>query len=116
MDRKRIEKKVKEIVKEYLKNFPQDIKIKGVFLFGSYATGQIRQDSDLDLIVISPDFKKINFIKRMELLSHLRQARITRDIPMDIIGYTPEEFREIDKESIVMKEAKREGKMIYQKR
>ena len=27
----RIEKKVKKIVKEYLKHFPQDIKVKGVF-------------------------------------------------------------------------------------
>ncbi len=32
---------------------------------------------------------------------------------MDIIGYTSEEFKNIDKESVIMKRAKREGKMIY---
>ena len=111
MDRKKIN--IKEIIKEYLKYFPKNIRVKGVFLFGSYATGKIRKDSDVDIIVISPDFKKISFIKRLELLSSLRQSKITRSIPMDIFGYTPEEFEEIDKESIVMRQAKKEGKMIY---
>lgn len=104
---------IKKLVKEYLKNFSPDIRVKGVFLFGSYATGQIREDSDVDLIVISPDFKKINFIKRLEMLSKFRQDRMSRSVPMDIIGYTPEEFKNIDKESVIMRRAKREGKMIY---
>ena len=106
---------VKKIVKEYLKNFPPNIRVKGVFLFGSYATGKIREDSDLDLIVLSPDFKKINFIKRSEMLSRFRKDKMTRSIPMDIFGYTPEEFKNIDKESVIMRRAKREGKMIYKK-
>lgn len=87
--------------------------MRGVFLFGSYATGKIHPDSDIDIIVISPDFKKISFIKRLELLSCLRRSKVTRSVPMDIFGYTPEEFEEIDKESIVMRQAKKEGKMIY---
>lgn len=111
MVRKKIN--VKRIVWEYLKSFPKNIKVKGVFLFGSYATGKIREDSDIDLIIISPNFKKINFIKRLEMLSKLRRSEITRSVPMDIFGYTPEEFKEIDKESIVMRQAKIEGKMIY---
>ncbi|MDI6602527.1 MAG: nucleotidyltransferase domain-containing protein [Patescibacteria group bacterium] len=112
MDRKKIN--VKKLIKEYLKCFPKNVKVEGVFLFGSYATGKIRRDSDVDIIVISPDFKKISFIKRLELLSQLRQSEITRSVPMDILGYTPEEFAEIDKESIVMRQAKKEGKMVYQ--
>ena len=111
MDRKKIN--VKKVIKEYLKYFPRNLRVKGVFLFGSYATGKIRKDSDVDIIVISPDFEKMSFIKRLELLSCLRRSKITRSIPMDILGYTPEEFNGIDKESIVMKEAKKEGKMIY---
>lgn len=111
MDRKK--NKVKIIVKEYLKDFPPNIKVKGVFLFGSYATGRIRDDSDLDIAVISSDFKKIPFIKRLELLSKLRKSKVTRSMPMDIIGYTPEEFKNIDKESMIMRRAKKEGKMIF---
>lgn len=111
MDRKKIN--IKKLVRDYLKYFPSNIRVKGVFLFGSQATGRAREDSDVDLIVISPDFKKIAFIKRLEMLSHFRQADITRSVPMDILGYTPEEFKEIGKESIIMRQAKKEGKMIY---
>lgn len=105
---------VKKIVREYLRNFPPEIKVNKVFLFGSYATGKIREDSDIDLIIISPYFKKIAFIKRLEMLSKLRQDKLSRSVPMDIIGYTSEEFENIDKESIVMRRAKREGKVIYE--
>lgn len=111
MARKKVN--LKKLIKEYLKYFPKKIRVKGVFLFGSYAIGKIRRDSDVDIIVISSDFKKMSFIKRLELLSCLRKSKITRSVPMDIFGYTPEEFKEIDKESIIMKEAKKEGKMIY---
>lgn len=112
MDRKKIDPK--KIIKVYIRNIPKKIKVKGVFLFGSYATGKVNKDSDIDFIVLSPDFKKIAFIKRLEFLSRVQGAvRITRSVPMDIFGYTPEEFEEIDKESIIMRQAKKEGKMIY---
>ena len=112
MDRKKIN--AKKVVKEYLKCFPSSIKVNGVFLFGSHATGKAREDSDIDIVVISTDFEKIDFIKRMEMLSRFRQAEITRSTPMDIIGYTPEEFANIDKESVMMRQAKKEGRMIFQ--
>lgn len=103
-----------KIIKTYLNNIPSNIIVNSVFLFGSYATGKVRKDSDIDFIVISPSFKKINFIKRLELLSHVQGlSKITRSVPMDIIGYTPEEFAHIDEESVIMRQAKKEGKMIY---
>lgn len=112
MDSKKIH--LNKITKVYLKNIPKSIRVKLVFLFGSYATGKVRKDSDIDVIIVSPDFKKMEFIKRLELLSHVQGASaLTRSVPMDIIGYTPEEFENIDKESIVMRRAKREGKVIY---
>lgn len=103
----------KIVVKEYLKNISGDIKVDGVFLFGSYATGKARENSDLDLIILSPDFKDISFIKRLEMLSRFRKSKITRLTPMDIFGYTLEEFKNLGKESLAMKQAKKEGRMIY---
>lgn len=107
----------KKIVREYLNHIPRDIKIEGIFLFGSYVSGKVNRDSDIDLVIISSNFRKMDFLKRLELLSHVQGcSRITRSVPMDIIGYTPEEFKEIDKESLIMREAKKRGKMMYIRR
>ena len=111
MDRK--ENNIKKIIKEYLKYFPKNIKIEKIFLFGSYAKGNYDEDSDIDLIVISSDFKNMNFLKRLEMLSSVRKSKLTQSVAMDIIGYTPEEFKNISKESIIMRKAIKEGKIIY---
>lgn len=111
MDTKKIYPK--KIIEKYLKNLPKNIRVEGVFLFGSYATGEVRDDSDLDFIIISSDFEKMPFMERLILLSHAQGAKKeTSLVPMDIIGYTPNEFQNIDKKSMIMRKAKREGKMI----
>jgi hypothetical protein len=66
----------------------------------------------LDLIILSDDFKKIDFLKRLEILSHAR-CGMSRQVPMDIIGYTPEEFEILSKESPILKEVKKRGRVIW---
>jgi len=105
--------KVKKVIDNYIEGFPSNFRVEGVFLFGSCATGKAKEDSDIDLVIISSDFKGIDFLKRLEFLSALRSSNMTRSVSMDIIGYTPQEFENIEKESIVMRRAKREGKMVY---
>ncbi|MEW6407339.1 MAG: nucleotidyltransferase domain-containing protein [Patescibacteria group bacterium] len=102
----------KKILRNYFKNLKSKIKLDGVLLFGSYAYGKPNRHSDIDLVVISRSFKNLGFLERLEFLSKMREG-VAEKIPMDIIGYTPEEFKNIDKESIIMKQAKKEGKMIY---
>lgn len=104
--------RIKRIIKEYIDNLKSKIKINKVILFGSAAKYKLDKNSDLDIIVLSNDFKKINFLKRLEFLSHARNGN-ARKIPMDIIGYTPDEFNKLSKESLVLKEAKENGKVIW---
>jgi predicted nucleotidyltransferase len=47
--------------------------VEKVILFGSVAKGKIHQDSDIDLIILSSDFGKIDFLKRLILLSRIRR-------------------------------------------
>jgi len=108
---KLLSKRVKNFIKDYIKTLRPYIKVEKVILFGSHARGEAHRDSDIDLIIISPDFKKMDFMKRLIWLSKMRRERFINR-PMDIFGYTKEEFEKLSKESIVLSEAKKEGIII----
>ena len=89
--------------------------VEGVLLFGSFAWGKPTKHSDIDLVVISPSFRQKTFTDRLQWLSHMRDER-TYQVAMDVVGYTPKEFAEIDQHSAIMAKAKRDGKWLYRKR
>lgn len=68
------------------------IKPEKIVLYGSFAKGHPREDSDIDLIVISDDFKSMNIRERLETLG-LAAGRVFE--PIEAIGYTAEEARNI---------------------
>lgn len=102
----------KEIVREYLRELSQSITVENGFIFGSHARGDAREYSDVDVIVVSPSFRRMGFMKRLEFLSHMRKGR-ARTIAMDIIGYTPEEFREMGTYSPNLEKIKGEAQAIF---
>jgi predicted nucleotidyltransferase len=61
-----------------------------VLLYGSQATGTAHEGSDIDLIVISRDWKKYNHRERLELLG-VASARILE--PVQAQGFTPNEIK-----------------------
>lgn len=60
-----------------------------VMLYGSQAAGTAREGSDIDLIVISSDWKKFNQRERLEMLG-IASARILE--PVQAQGFTPVEI------------------------
>src|SRR4030067_1125623 len=42
---------------QFVKNIPASIKVDQVIVFGSYLEGTARPDSDIDVIVVSDDFR-----------------------------------------------------------
>ncbi len=66
MDRK---PDLQPVIDEYIGALSRTIAVDSVFLFGSFARGDVKKDSDIDLVVLSPDFRTMNFIERLELLS-----------------------------------------------
>ena len=62
-----------------------------ILLYGSQAAGTAREGSDIDLIVISGDWKKYNNRQRLELLG-IAAARILE--PVQAQGFTPSEIEE----------------------
>ncbi len=71
----------------------EGIHLNGIALFGSAMRGDMHEDSDIDLILISEDFENKNIFERTELVSHLPKITLRKFmIPMDILLKTPEEY------------------------
>ena len=97
-------KLVKELEKFRIK-VQDETPLDKVILFGSRATGKAKKDSDVDLLVVSPKFRrKKSFNRGIKL--HLQW---NLKYPVDFICLTPEEFKERKKEVGFIKEIVKEG-------
>ena len=81
-------------LEQIIQRFRQQLEKMGihaeqVMLYGSQATGSAREDSDIDLIVISDDWRSLNQRERLELLG-IAAARILE--PIQSLGFTPAEI------------------------
>lgn len=93
----------KRQVKRIIERFKQELKKLGiqpqkVILYGSYAKGNPRKDSDIDLLVISDDFQSLNLRERLEVLG-LAAGRVFE--PIEALGYTKREIESEKKECFV---------------
>jgi hypothetical protein len=60
-----------------------------VIVFGSYLEGNATEDSDIDVLVISDDFKSLDEDQRLDLLY---EAKGFIEPPIHPWGFTPEEL------------------------
>ncbi|MBU4331732.1 nucleotidyltransferase domain-containing protein [Patescibacteria group bacterium] len=102
----------KKIVNHYIASLQKKIKVDGVLLFGSFAWGKPTKHSDIDLVIISPDFVKKKFDNRLDFLTQARDEKACQ-VAMDVIGYTPKEFAQAEKFSAILTQAKNKGRWIY---
>jgi predicted nucleotidyltransferase len=84
------------------------IKPKQIFLFGSHARGNADQLSDFDLIIVYSTTKP--FLDRLRELYTLWTIRKG----VDILAYTPSEFREMKRYSFFIQEVIKEGILLYE--
>ena len=82
-----------------------------VILFGSFARGDQRNDSDIDLLIVKKSDKKRPF-RIKEVFEAIRG--LNREHPLDPIVYTPEEInKRIFMGDYFVKRIMEEGKVIY---
>lgn len=99
---------LKQELKKFLINLGRDIKIENILLFGSRAEGNFNEQSDVDLIIVSEDFEKMNFFERVSKMYDYWKI----DLPVDFICYTPKEFNKLKKGITIVSEALKNGIVI----
>ncbi len=67
-----------------------NIKVEQLILFGSHASGTAREDSDIDIVVISDSFSNKNYWERIDILT---EAIYKVFAPIDASAFTPEEWK-----------------------
>jgi len=90
-------------IKRILLNILKDISYKQIILFGSRATGNNREDSDYDVLVIVDDKFNMEEIRKIEC--NIRKEMATHLIDIDILVRT---------EKMINKYAKVSGTVIYE--
>lgn len=81
---------VKRILRDYKAELKRHgIRVKKMVLYGSYAKGNPKPYSDIDVVVISSDLAKFSALKRQEFLA---RRTILVNAPLEVIGYTPAEL------------------------
>ncbi len=99
------QKQVDRIIRRFKKQLMAlKIRPRCFILFGSLAHGTARQDSDIDLVVISEDFHGKNLRERLEILG-VAAARILE--PIEAFGMTEEEWQK--EQWLFLKEAAKDG-------
>ncbi|OGQ22103.1 MAG: hypothetical protein A3I05_00570 [Deltaproteobacteria bacterium RIFCSPLOWO2_02_FULL_44_10] len=102
---------VEEVLESFIQELKKHIRVERVILFGSYSRNTPRSWSDIDIVVISPDFHGGTEE------DHLLLAKIARKITPQIeaLPYLPEDLEKSDPQSF---EAAilRDGKVLYPKK
>ena len=90
MSPKKISKELNKVILHYIAGLTADrLPIKKVFLFGSYAKGNPRPASDVDLCIVSPQFS--DYIDTIQYLLSKRELNIK--YPIEPIGIHPKDFQ-----------------------
>ena len=87
MDQDAVLKTVRQF-KEALESI--NIRVEQIILFGSHAAGTAREDSDIDLVVISPSFSDKSYWERIDILT---EAIYLVFAPIEASAFTPEEWK-----------------------
>lgn len=94
---------------DFVKRLGLDFDIKKVILFGSRATKEYGEESDVDLIIVSNDFNNMDFFERAAKMYDYWKL----DLPVDFICYTKKEFEKLKKRISIVKEALTNGIIIH---
>jgi predicted nucleotidyltransferase len=90
----------------------RSLSLDRIILFGSAARSAAKEDSDIDLIIVSKNFRDVGIFARCEMMKGLNRSLVRRfKIPFDTMYYSDLEWEQ--EESPLLDTVRREGKNIY---
>jgi len=104
-----------EIIAKKIKTFANSkkVNIDKIVLFGSQTIGTANEESDVDLLIISKDFKNKSYSQRIKKLLGLNRTLVKlTNKAFDILYYSDDEWEMPN--SLILLEAKKYGKIIYE--
>ena len=104
----RTESQIRAAVKGFIRALEPKVHVQQIILYGSYAKGQAREESDIDIAVISDDFARMSELEAIQMLAH---RMIYCDSLLMPVAYTPVKFN--DPDNAFAREIARTGKVIY---
>ncbi len=84
---------IDEIIKGFISRLTSEIAVEEVILFGSYAHGNPKEHSDIDLAIVSDSFSDKTRIQNMQYLS---RAAAHYNSLIEALPFTAEEYRKLD--------------------
>ncbi|MDE2588468.1 MAG: nucleotidyltransferase domain-containing protein [Patescibacteria group bacterium] len=96
-----------ELARDFKKKAAKKYGIKKLILFGSQTTGKTRKGSDIDMLVVSDNFKKrTDFMSKLFAEWHIVQKK---DFPVDFLPYRTKEFERMRKGVTIVRQVMEEG-------
>jgi predicted nucleotidyltransferase len=92
----------------FIEIITQQMQPERIILFGSFATGQVSEWSDLDLVVIAET--DLPFYQRIKRILY----SVRPQVGMDVLVYTPTEWAEMSsRRSFAQEEILHKGQVVY---
>lgn len=90
--------RLEEIIAGFAARLASEIPVEEIILFGSYAHGNPKEHSDIDLAIISDWFRDKTRIESMQYLSRVAANYNTL---IEAIPFTAGEYRELDRRTFL---------------
>jgi uncharacterized protein len=83
---------INNLVSKFVHLVADEFPIKSVYLFGSYAKGEAKEYSDIDLAVVSDKFEGSRFFDREKLNKYILKTSIDLEIhPFRTVDFTEDD-------------------------
>lgn len=97
-----------DAIQQLADRIAQEFHPEQIILFGSYAYGTPREDSDVDILVVVP-FEGNSLHKAVEIV-----RRVQPSFALDLIARTPEQLRQrLAWNDFFLREVLEKGKVLY---